>query len=100
MRNHTERISKTFQGIFTIIQFPYFFIYYKLSSFPVKNVDRNRKRIPTAKPIHVRRVEKALDLKLFLNSWESHQHISSSESDGEDVPNLNDVNIESILRGA
>lgn len=67
--------------------------------FPVKHNDRSRKKPSTAKPIHVRRVEKALDMKLFLNSWERHQRISSSDSDDEDIPDLNDVNIESILRG-
>lgn len=70
----------------------------KFTFLPVKYNDRIRKRISTAKPIHVRRVEKALDMKLFLNSLENHQQISSSDSD-EDIPDLNDVNIDSILRG-
>lgn len=71
----------------------------KFAFLPVKYHDRIRKRISTAKPIHVRRVEKALDMKMFLNSLENHQQISSSDSDDEDIPDLNDVNIDSILRG-
>lgn len=59
--------------------------------------DRTRKRNNAAKPMHVRRVEKAVNLKPFLNSFDVYQ-ISSTDSD-EEIPDLNNVNIESILRG-
>lgn len=97
MRNHTDKASKTFQGMLNYLSLSvYKFLKLIIS---VKHYDRGRKRASTAKPLHVRRVEKALDMKPFLNSWERYQIISSSDSDDEDIPDLNDVNIESILRG-
>nr|CAH7766293.1 unnamed protein product [Callosobruchus chinensis] len=50
----------------------------------------------TAKPIHLRRVERALDINNFLNNL-NHALSDSDESD-EDIPNVTDINIESILK--
>ncbi|VEN49093.1 unnamed protein product [Callosobruchus maculatus] len=53
----------------------------------------------TAKPIHLRRVERALELNNFLHNLNQGLLLSgdSDESD-EDIPNVTDINIESILK--
>lgn len=52
----------------------------------------------TSKPVHVQRVEKALDLTLFLQNINKVSNSSDSD-DSDDITNINDINSESILKG-
>ncbi|KAJ8926847.1 hypothetical protein NQ314_020698 [Rhamnusium bicolor] len=57
-------------------------------------------RASTSKPIHLRRVERALNLNMFLKNVNQQLILSSdSEDSDDDTPNVNNINIENILRG-
>ncbi|CAH1153557.1 unnamed protein product [Phaedon cochleariae] len=62
-------------------------------------VDKKNKPC-TAKPIHVRRVEQALDLNMFLQNINNQLDPSSDsdESDGNEGQEMDDVNLDNILR--
>ncbi|KAJ8923687.1 hypothetical protein NQ315_010268 [Exocentrus adspersus] len=61
--------------------------------------DHRNARPSTSKPIHLRRIEKALDLNMFLQNVNNQLMLSSDSDDsGEDIPDINDANIENILR--
>ncbi|XP_028128884.1 chromatin-remodeling ATPase INO80 [Diabrotica virgifera virgifera] len=53
----------------------------------------------TAKPVHVRRVEQAVDTNMFLRDVHNQLQLSSDSDDSDDgMGNLSDVNIDSILK--
>ncbi|CAH0562051.1 unnamed protein product [Brassicogethes aeneus] len=52
----------------------------------------------TSKPVHVQRVEKSLDLTMFLQNLNSSLNISSDSDESEDTPNINEINSEALMR--
>ncbi|XP_018566772.1 putative DNA helicase Ino80 [Anoplophora glabripennis] len=62
-------------------------------------VDHSDVRPSTSKPIHLRRVERALNLNMFLKNINNQLMLSSDSDDSDDdIPDINDANIENILR--
>lgn len=63
-------------------------------------MDHSDVRPSTSKPIHLRRVERALNLNMFMQNVNNQLMLSSDSDDsGDDIPDINDANIENILRG-
>lgn len=63
-------------------------------------MDHTDVRPSTSKPIHLRRVERALNLNMFLQNVNNQLMLSSDSDDSsDDTPDINDANIENILRG-
>lgn len=61
-------------------------------------IDQSNRPSP-AKPIHIRRIEQALDLNMFLQNVNSQLQLSSDSDDSdEDLGSLSDTNLENILR--
>lgn len=94
MPNQPQKASKSLHGTYY-----YYYVAFLQDRLKLillaRIVGRQRKRkVKIAKPIHMRRVEEALNLNNFLTQpW-----VISSDSD-DDVPNLNDINIENVLGG-
>ncbi|CAG9855295.1 unnamed protein product [Phyllotreta striolata] len=67
---------------------------------PSNNIypDESSKPCP-AKPIHLRRIEQALDLNMFLKNVNSQLQLSSDSDDSdEDLESVSDTNLDNILR--
>ncbi|XP_056645619.1 chromatin-remodeling ATPase INO80 [Diorhabda sublineata] len=63
------------------------------------NKSKYNNRPFTAKPIHIRRIEQALDLNMFFQNVNDQLQISSDSDDSdEDGGSMSDINIENILR--
>ncbi|XP_072402689.1 chromatin-remodeling ATPase INO80 isoform X2 [Diabrotica undecimpunctata] len=66
---------------------------------PTNNYLDQSNRSYTAKPVHVRRVEQAVDTNMFLRGVHNQLQLSSDSDDSDDdMGNLSDINIDTILK--